>query len=288
MILSFSSNEILRIKNAFVEAIQRSYSEEEAENIFYLISEYHLGIDRSTYFLHQNRALSESEILHFEKAAIDLIRSIPIQYILGETMFYGCKIRVDERVLIPRPETEELVDMITREHMDTLPLNILDIGTGSGCIAIALAKEVNYKIACGVDVSEGALELARINAENNKVEVEFVNDSILDPQQKYNVYDIIISNPPYIEESRRKLLEKRVVDHEPNSALFVPDEDPLIFYKAIIDFSQIHLKDTGTLYLEINEAFPFETKSLFYGRDWTAQVVLDIEGNSRFIKALKN
>lgn len=287
MLLLFSNNQIKEIRRAFIDAISALYDDREAENIFYFISEHFLNIDKSDFLLDQTRTVSESEILHFEKSAIKLNQHVPIQYIIGESMFYGCRILVDERVLIPRPETEELVDLVVKENRNAPFVKILDIGTGSGCLPIAIAKHVEPTICHAIEISEDALALARLNAEKNNVEVEFFQDNILDPKNSYSIYDIIVSNPPYIEESRKEDLEKRVAESEPDIALFVPDEDPVIFYKAIKDFCEIHLRVGGKLYLEINEAFPVETKALFFGREWEALLVQDIEGRDRFIKATK-
>jgi release factor glutamine methyltransferase len=209
----------------------------------------------------------------------------PIQYILGETTFYDCIIKVNNETLIPRPETEELVDIVIRENKGYSG-RIIDLGTGSGCIAIALSKNLPGAEITGTDNSEGALKMAKNNARLNKVKVHFLNDDILNPKSE-NIYRaaIIISNPPYVRESEKKNMNRNVLDFEPESALFVPDDDPLKYFRSILDISKNLLLPEGKVYFEINEAMGSEMVSLMKSKGFSdVNIVKDINGKDRIIK----
>jgi release factor glutamine methyltransferase len=233
----------------------------------------------------------------------------PLQYILGTAHFMDLELQVNENVLIPRPETEELVQWILDDFQKegqfkldaersrsviSTPLNdhslkILDIGTGSGCIAIALAKNLPDAKIYALDVSEEALEVAKKNAKSNGVNIGFMHQDIFNPELELESelhFDIIVSNPPYVRELEKKEINKNVKDFEPDTALFVSDEDPLVFYKAIMDFSENNLNENGSLYFEINQYLGEETKALFNTRNFSEiELRKDIFGNDRMLKA---
>ena len=241
--------------------------------------------------------LSESELLTLHFAVKELLKNRPIQYIIGETEFCGMRFFVNENVLIPRPETQEMVEMIAsiarRDNACVIrtECKIIDIGTGSGCIAISLAKLIPNSDVTAVDVSEKALEVAKKNAEANGVNVHFVLDDILNPHVKTHgrasqQFDIIVSNPPYVCESEKTEMRANVLDHEPSSALFVPDSDPLIFYRKILEFAQKALKPDGQIWFEINEKFGKETAELCREKGFkNVEIIKDFRGKERIVRA---
>ncbi len=211
----------------------------------------------------------------------------PIQYVLGKTEFYGLDFKVNSSVLIPRPETEELVEWILLETPQINP-HILDIGTGSGCIAIALAKQLHYGTVDAWDISDKALEVARVNAAINNVTVKFSKVDVLKPVDINKQFNIIVSNPPYITLSEKNLMERNVIGFEPHEALFVPDDESLIFYIKIADIAQKMLNKDGRLYFEINQAKGTEILELLQRKGFiNVELKKDISGNSRMIRAVK-
>ena len=223
------------------------------------------------------------------KIAEELKTGRPIQYILGETTFYNCTIKVNSATLIPRPETEELVDLIIRENKDYRG-NIIDFGSGSGCIAIALAANLPFAILTGVEISDDAISIARENAGLNNVKVSFIKGDIFQPDRKATrKAGIIVSNPPYVRISEKSLMSKNVLDFEPHQALFVADNDPLIYYDAILKLAEDTLLAEGRLYFEINEAMGKPLTKLLETFDYSEiAVVLDINDKERIIKGRKN
>ena len=213
----------------------------------------------------------------------------PLQYILGETSFYNCLIKVNPEVLIPRPETEELVDLIIKENRDFRG-SILDAGTGSGCIAIAIAVNLPGSKVTGIDNSAGAIRLAEENARLNKASVSFIVNDLLNPDlRSVGTAAIIVSNPPYVRESEKIHMAANVLDHEPHSALFVPDSDPLLYYRAITEMAGIILVPGGKVYFEINEAMGESMSDLLYSGGYSGvAVVKDLNGKDRFIKGTSN
>ncbi len=213
----------------------------------------------------------------------------PYQYILGETEFYNCSILVTPDVLIPRPETEELTDLIIKENKDFRG-EIFDFGTGSGCISIALKINIPGSVVTGIDISDEALELAGLNARRNNAEVIFSKNNILNFQnQDYKKAGIIVSNPPYVRESEKVLMKKNVLDFEPVAALFIDDSDPLLFHRKILEISQELLVTGGKIYFEINEAFGDEMKKLMISRNFTeVRIIKDINNRDRIAKGIKN
>ena len=216
-----------------------------------------------------------------------LQRHEPLQYILGTARFHGHRFKVTPAVLIPRPETEQLVDLIIEENPGS-DLRVLDMGTGSGCIAISLARALKFARVDALDVSRDALAVARDNAASLKVKVRFFESDILAPQPAAT-YDIIVSNPPYITWSERELMERNVKDYEPAQALFVPDNDPLLFYKAIASYANRSLEKGGRLYLEINQRFGTEVKRLLEDCGFDeVRIIVDSFGKDRFAVAVKS
>lgn len=242
----------------------------------------------------QMYAFPESPVTHKQTEEIvricrELKTGKPIQYIIGETSFYNCTIKVDSSTLIPRPETEELVDLIIRENRGFTG-SLLDIGTGSGAIAIALAVNMPGCAVTGTDISESALEAARKNAALNNASVTFTMSDIFDFKPgTFPGTDIIVSNPPYVRESEKIKMGKNVLDFEPPSALFVPDSDPLKFHTAILEIARNILVPNGKVYFEINEALGKEMTELLVSGDYSEiRLIDDINGKNRFITGIKN
>ncbi|WP_421149969.1 peptide chain release factor N(5)-glutamine methyltransferase [Seonamhaeicola sp. NFXS20] len=246
------------IKKTFQNQLNSIYNKEEIDNFFFILIEFYFGINRLKLALEPDVNIENSESILY---ALKLLKEEkPIQYILGETEFYGLPFKVNENVLIPRPETEELVDWILNESKtnNQQPITLLDIGTGSGCIAISLAKNLPNAKVYALDVSAEALRIAKQNAELNHVDIELIEDSILDVKNSKLLsedlkFDVIVSNPPYVRELEKELMKPNVLDNEPHLALFVDDDNPLLFYKAICEFSNKNLKEGGKLFFEINE-----------------------------------
>ena len=296
-----SSNLVRDCRKHYAGELEKIYGTDEANALVMIVLEHYFGIDRVKMALEPELRLSESELLTLHFAVKELLKNKPIQYVIGETEFCGMRFLVDENVLIPRPETEEMVQMIVARRdkaclvrtgcdveTDGRP-SILDIGTGSGCIAISLAKLLKNSIVTAIDISEKALEVAKKNADMNGVDVRFVLDDILNPQNpeliKYQ-YDIIVSNPPYVCESEKSGMHANVLDYEPSSALFVSDTDPLIYYRKILEFAQKSLKPNGKIWFEINEKFGEEMTKLCSEMGYKqTEIINDFRGKDRILKA---
>ena len=235
--------------------------------------------------------LSESEMLTFHFAVKDLLKNKPIQYIIGETEFCDLKFKVNENVLIPRPETSELVmNIVNRQKTkDKRQLSILDIGTGSGCIAISLAKNIPGSKVYALDISEKALEVAKTNAFNNNVDITFIHDDILSLNNKIETkFDIIVSNPPYVRELEKAEMRDNVLNWEPHNALFVSDNAPLIFYRNILEFAKTHLNENGEIWFEINEYLGKEMTDLCKEYGFSGiEIFKDFRGKERIVKVNK-
>jgi release factor glutamine methyltransferase len=261
------------------------YEPAEAESIAMLVAEKVLNASRVQLILQPDLLPSQAQQEEMQRILHQLETGKPVQYVLGETEFYGLPFRVDSRVLIPRPETEELVDWILKEHSRaTEPLSILDICTGSGCIAIVLKKLLQGTVYA-LDVSEQALEAARTNAELNGSEVSFVQADILDPGFTLSrKFRIIVSNPPYVLLSQKNGMHRNVLNFEPHLALFVSDEDPLLFYRAIAEFALRHLEPEGKLYFEINEQYGAETARMMKQKGFREITIRkDLSGKDRML-----
>jgi release factor glutamine methyltransferase len=263
--------------------LQHLYPKQEAESLVLWLLEAYLSKKRIDILKNENLVTLPSELtLAFEK----LIDGMPIQYILGRAPFYGREFEVSPAVLIPRNETEELVHLIIKEN-PTSGLRILDIGTGSGCIPITLDLEMNAPILFGIDISDKALEIATRNAVLLLSKVKFSRLDILQEELPYNYLDIIVSNPPYVRYSEKELMHTNVLAHEPHLALFVYDEDPLLFYRVISQKAKISLKPDGKLYFEINEAFGMKIIDMLKGHGYKEiKLLKDLNDRDRIITAV--
>lgn len=278
------------IKTIFHKELGEIYPKEEIDSFFYRCIEHYLHLQRFVLTIQPGLTLTKEEEQPLFEALAQLKEEKPIQYILGEARFMDLELQVNEQVLIPRPETEELVQWILNDCQieQSRDLKILDIGTGSGCIAIALAKHAPNAKVYAIDVSEGALKVARENANKNGVDVNFIEQDILNPVLELD-FDIIVSNPPYVRDLEKNEIKKNVKDHEPHLALFVPDDNALIFYDAIARFGKKHLAKNGSLYVEINQYLGEETKALLKAHDFSEiELRKDIFGNDRMLKAKWN
>lgn len=279
--------ELKQYKNIFFQSLISLYDDKEIESFFYLILQKNHQLQRIDLALNPAQELSESQLQQWDAILDALKNQKPIQYILEETYFYGLPFYVDENVLIPRPETEELVQLIISNNQITKlpnPLKILDIGTGSGCIAIALAKSIPNTTVFAIDVSQNALEVARKNAKHNEVEVAFLQKNILETDDLKQLFDIIVSNPPYVRNLEKAEIHKNVLEYEPHLALFVEDNDALLFYKKIAELAKKSLTPSGQLYFEINQYLGVITVELLesYGFK-NVKLIKDIYGNDRMI-----
>ncbi|MEJ8819122.1 peptide chain release factor N(5)-glutamine methyltransferase [Lacibacter sp. H407] len=285
------------------QALTAAHEPSEAEAMAALVVE-HVAKKKLHHIKQENISVEETQ--QIDRILQQLLTHRPLQYVLNEAWFYGLKFEVNESVLIPRPETEELVDWIVKEvesgkkstkyevgstasllTTHNSPLTILDIGTGSGCIPIALKKNLPETEVSAIDVCSEALHTATTNALNNETEVNFQLLDFLD-ESKWNElskYDIIVSNPPYIKTTEANTMSKHVLEFEPHKALFVPDEDALLFYRKIADFALQHLQPNGAVYVEINQQLGNETVELFQQKGFTVELRKDMSGNDRMLKA---
>lgn len=280
---------IKEYRTQFIQELTLIYDAGEAESFFYLILEEKKQLKRIDLALHPDLFFSEEEIGVWNAILEQLKQEIPIQYLLGKTSFYGLDFEVNAAVLIPRPETEELVEWILesqKSKVESQKVKILDIGTGSGCIAISLAKNLPDATVFALDVSEEALATAKKNAENNSVNVTFIHQNILETEDLLQQFDIIVSNPPYVRNLEKEEIKKNVLENEPHLALFVADNDALVFYKKIAQLAQKNLLSNGQLYFEINQYLGKEMVNLLEKMNFkTVDLRKDIYGNDRMTKA---
>ena len=276
-------------KTKFQERLKSAYPVEEVQSFFNILTENILGMSRLDLALENNKALSASEEKSFDEALSRLLNHEPIQYITGKTEFYGSRFKVDHNVLIPRPETEELVQWILDDLKDQIreDFSILDIGTGSGCIAVSLAKNLPGANVTAMDISEKALQVARTNSQINNVQVNFLKKDILGSEISEK-FDIIVSNPPYVRELEKEEMQKNVLEHEPGLALYVKDEDPLLFYRRISLLAAAALEKNGKLYFEINQYLSKETELILKENGFITELRKDIFGNFRMLKGERN
>jgi release factor glutamine methyltransferase len=283
---------IKEYRTQFIQALTSMYGEGEAESFFYLILEEKQQLKRIDLALHPDLEISEEEIWVWNSILEQLKLEIPIQYLLGKTSFYGLDFEVNANVLIPRPETEELVDWIVSNVLKngrSKSLKILDIGTGSGCIAVSLAKNLPNAEVFAIDVSEKALATAKKNAKLNEVEVTFIEQNILETQDLGQEFDIIVSNPPYVRNLEKEEIKKNVLDNEPHLALFVEDNDALIFYRKIAELAQKNLSNSGQLYFEINQYLGKEMISLLEEMNFkNVELRKDIYENDRMTLGIRH
>lgn len=280
---------ISEYKKKFLSQFENEYPPEEANSFFNILIKYYLGWKRIDLALDPSKEINAAEIKNLDVAQSQLSNHVPIQYITGETEFFGNRFKVNNQVLIPRPETEDLVQWIIDDLQgaEKRHLKILDIGTGSGCIAISLAKVFPEAAVTAVDISEEALEVAQENAILNETEVNFVKKNVLQLDSMTEKFDIIVSNPPYVRELEKEQMQRNVLEHEPELALYVKDNDPLIFYKKITKLAEDGLRPGGRLYFEINQYLREQTLGIVKSSGFETELRKDIFGNDRMIRGIK-
>lgn len=265
-----------------------SYPDPESKQIAFMLLEHELGIGKQDQMLNTTLELNPVHEKHLEDMLGRLLRGEPIQYVLGTAHFYGRDYQVNTQVLIPRPETEELVAWILDDHHQK-DLKIMDIGTGSGCLAVTLALELKNALVYGIDISQEALQIARRNADRLRASVNFLRTDILQELPPWQNLDIIICNPPYVPQSDRATIQIQVKQHEPHAALFVPDGDPLIFYRRLAEIGPQLLKKGGSLYMEIYHEFGSQVAALFESPFWKyAEIRTDLQGKERMVKTIRH
>lgn len=276
------------IKNIFHVELDSLYGKEEVSSFFYLLIEHYCDLERFVLAVRPNLIIEKDEETSIFQALSQLKLGKPVQHIIGTAHFMELDFKVNSEVLIPRPETEALVRWILDDVKATEgPVSLLDMGTGSGCISIALMKNMPNAMVKALDISRKALEIAKENANKHQVNIDFFQADMLALELEQN-FDIIVSNPPYVRELEKAEMQINVLDHEPGMALFVPDQDPLKFYRAILKFASGHLNDKGALYLEINQYLGNEMVALLthYGFS-SVELRKDMFGNDRMVKGRK-
>ncbi len=281
--MRIKTNTLKSVRDFFDAELHPFFEREEIRFYFYWCCEHFLNLSKTQVISDPDFRISESMLLKFNFAIKDLKAHKPIQYVLGSCDFAGLRLDVTPDVLIPRPETEELVRKISEENPN-FSGSVLDICTGSGCIALALKKQFPNANVQGLDISEKAIGVAKENARKNDLNVDFFVGDILDMDTISQKLDLIVSNPPYVRNSEKKQMQANVLDYEPYLALFVDDEDPLVFYRAIINFAQEHLNPKGKIYFEINENFGREIKEMMeFSGGSEISVCRDFRGKERFV-----
>lgn len=288
--MQWKTNKLIDLKKQYADELYPIYGKHESDAMLTILIERFFQISKLKLALEPDFRLSESEILRLHFAVKELKNHKPIQYITKNVEFLNLRIMVNESVLIPRPETEELASYILDSEKET-GLEVLDIGTGSGCLAISLAKNLDNAKISAIDISDTALKTASKNAFVNEVMVHFDQFNILIPDDypAAKTYDVIVSNPPYVTISDKALMSENVLNYEPHSALFVEGDDPLLFYKAIVYFAADHLKPGGRIYFEINEKFGEEVCSLLskYGYS-SVSLKKDFHNKDRFVSGVRH
>lgn len=273
------------VVSLFHKELENYYSKDEIGSFLVLIFRYFLGFSGIDLIVKKHIEVDKALKDQLDEILSDLQKAKPIQYILGSTEFYGLTFKVNEDVLIPRPETEELVYWIIKEHKNKNEIKILDVGTGSGCIAVSLKKMLPFSKVTAIDISGKALNMAKTNAVNNKVEIDFMQMDILTGAISHinDNFDIIVSNPPYVLDSEKESMHKNILEYEPYIALFA-GVDPIIFYKSIADLALTKLKKNGKLYFEINENMaPLIVQMLDDKRFLNIQLKKDLNSKDRMI-----
>ena len=286
---------IKKFRDYFNKILKKLYPTSEIDTFLFLLLEEYLNFKRIDVVLKSNFEISPEDLILLKSSTKLLEQEIPIQYILGKTEFYGFPFILNEHVLIPRPETEELISSILENVLKTRSfhtnanekqLKILDIGTGSGCIPISLKKSLPFAEITAIDVSNEALTIAKKNAVLNKVDINLTQQDILNTTSLNQLYDVIVSNPPYVRESEKKEIKNNVLNNEPHMALFVKDNNPLVFYNKIAELAKNHLSENGTLFFEINQYLGKETVELIKLKGFNKiQLKKDIFGRDRIIIA---
>lgn len=274
------------------DTLKEMYSPEEIRNLSRWIFERVCGLTFTQQILCKDKKIPENEKAEIRAIVQRLARSEPLQYVFGECEFHGLRFEVNASVLIPRPETSELVERILSRHAET-DIRVLDIGVGSGCIAVSLAKKMNGAKVAAIDVSDDALATARRNARYHRVDISFLQADVFSERLVRDVFfsskfDVIVSNPPYITESEKVSMEANVLAYEPAQALFVPDDDPLRFYRRIAECGREWLSEGGCLYFEINPLYVLSLARLLEEMDYrNVEIIRDISGKERFIQCAK-
>jgi release factor glutamine methyltransferase len=269
----------------YIATLKTIYSAGEADAITNIAFEYFAKAGKQDLLLRSNETLSDKIYSSLNNALNKLLKHEPVQYITNEAWFYNLKFYVNNNVLIPRPETEELVHEVINFLKQNSGKNILDIGTGSGCIPISIKKNIPNANMMSIDVSETALAVAKENAIRNNVEIDFRELDFLSENiyTLFEKFDVIISNPPYIPEDEKNILDKNVIAYEPHLALFVSQNDPLIFYKKILSFAENHLNQNGRIFLETHENLAKETAALFIEKKYSVEIKKDMQGKERML-----
>ncbi|MBC6998703.1 peptide chain release factor N(5)-glutamine methyltransferase [Cytophaga sp. FL35] len=281
--------QLKEIKQIFHKELEELYPLEEIDSFFYILIEHYLNLERFVLALQPNLTITKEEEQTLFEALSGLKLKKPIQHIIGTAHFMDLDLVVNEHVLIPRPETEELVRWILKDcENNAESFRILDMGTGSGCIPISLGKNLKSSTIHALDISQKALRVAKRNAKIHQVEIEFIQADMLAYPSLDLVFDLIVSNPPYVRDLEKKEMHGNVLEHEPHLALFVSNDDPLLFYRNIMLFCEKHLKIDGCLYLEINQYLGKEMVTLLQEHNFSEiELRKDMFGNDRMVKAVK-
>jgi len=280
-------------EQSLATALDGLYENREAATIAGMVMEFVTGKSKMDRWLQKNELLSIEDLKRLEKYSNELLTGKPVQYVLGQAWFAGMCLAVNEHTLIPRPETEELVNLCaswaSTNKIQIAPLQILEVGTGSGCIAIALQQKMPAAIITAIDISAEAIEVATINAAKYNAPIQFKTFDFLNEARwpEMGNYDIIISNPPYIADIEKESMAGHVLNFEPHTALFVRDNDPLIFYSALANFGNKYLHKDGALFVEINQALGIQTQDVFEQKNYTTLLKKDLFDNDRMIVATK-
>lgn len=280
------NKQVISLIHLMRQELFTTYSIAEIESLIHYCFEEICNMNRMDLILHSEDILDAATIERFREVTERLKSNEPIQYIFGHSEFYNLDILLSQDVLIPRPETEELVHWLIREQRVEPVKDVLDIGTGSGCIALALKANLPKANVTGIDVTQDVVDMARKNAVHNKLDVNFLKANILNDPSNFGSYDLIVSNPPYVTRAQMGEMLPNVMDYEPHLALFIEDDDPLKFYKSIGHFCQKHLRPNGTLYLEVNEDLASDTAFLLESFNFTSTTIKkDLNGKFRMVKA---
>ncbi len=271
-------------RTVFNHNLSELYPKTEIDAFFFRLVKDRFNFELTDVFTKPHFEILDSELTEMNSVLERLKHKEPIQYILGKTEFYGLEFLVNKHTLIPRPETEELVELIINKLSDLENCSILDIGTGSGCIAISLKKHLENSEVSAIDFSENALKMAQKNADLNKTDINFIQKDILKTEELPQKYDVIVSNPPYVRNLEKQEMKDNVLNFEPHSALFVDDENPLVFYDKIADLAQKHLNKNGLLFFEINQYLGNEMEELLNQKNFkNIEIKNDMFGNARMV-----